>query len=59
VSVRVSVCTLSLIYGQIWTLKVPMDFLGQGGPSKTIYKVIGPEMKKKIIWDTFFKFTSY
>ena len=45
----------STIYGQIWTLKVPMESLGQGKPNKTIYKVIEPEMKKKnIIGDTFF-----
>ena len=23
-----------------------MEFLGQGGPNKTIHKVMGPEMKK-------------
>jgi hypothetical protein len=46
-------------FGQIWTLKVPMDFLGPGGGNKTICKVIGPEMKKKNIGDTFSDFTTY
>jgi hypothetical protein len=36
-----------------------MEFLGQGGPNKTICKVIGPEMKKNIIGDTFSDFTTY
>ena len=52
ISVRPSVCPHAIsshIYGQIWTLKVPMEFLGQGGPNKTICKVIGAEMKKKIL----------
>ena len=26
-----------------------MEFLGQGGPNKTLFKVMGPEMKKKIL----------
>ena len=33
-------------YGQISTLKVPMESLGPGGGYKTICRVIGPEMKK-------------
>ena len=40
-------------FGQIWTLKVPMDSLGPGGDNKTIYKVMGPEMKKKILGTPF------
>ena len=32
-----------------------MDLLGQGGPNKTIYKVIGPEIKKKMLFETPFK----
>ena len=48
-SICVSPCVCSHaisshIYDQIWTLKVPMDSLGQGGGFKTIYKVIGPEI---------------
>ena len=46
----------SHIYGQIWTLKVPMDFLGQGGGNKTICKVMGPKMKKKNYWRHLFWF---
>ena len=29
-----------------------MDFLGPGGDNKTIYKVLGPEMKKKKLLGT-------
>ena len=38
-----------------------MDSLGQGGPNKTICKVIGPEIKKKIyiIGDTLSNSTTY
>ena len=36
-----------------------MEFLGQGGPNKTIFKVMGPDMKKKIFGDTFFNSTTY
>ena len=37
-----------------------MDFLGPGGGGiKTICKVMGPEMKKNIIGDTFFNSTTY
>ena len=55
IAVRPSVCPNAIsshIYGQIWTLKVPMELLGQGGPNKTICKMIGPEMKKIYIEDT-------
>ena len=58
-----SVCPYAIsshIYGQIWTLKVPMDFLGPGGGNKTVCRAMGPEMKKKnIIGDTFLNFTTY
>ena len=57
ISVRPCVCPNAIsshIYGQIWTLKVPMEFLGQGGPNKTIFKVMGPETKKKYYWRHFF-----
>ena len=37
----------SLSFGPIWTLKVPMDFLGPGGGNKTICRVMGSKMKKK------------
>ena len=30
-----------------------MDSLGPGGDNKTIYKVMGPEMKKKILGTPF------
>ena len=43
-------------FGQIWTLKVPMDSLGPGGGNKTICKVMGPEMKKKYYWGHLFWF---
>ena len=63
ICVRPSVCPYaiySLSFGPIWTLKVPMDFLGLGGGNKTICKVMGPKMKKKIyIGDTFFNSTTY
>ena len=36
-----------------------MEFLGQSGPNKIICKVIGPEMKKIIIGDTFLNSTTY
>ena len=36
-----------------------MEFLGQGGPNKTIFKVMGPDMKKKFFGDTFFNSTTY
>ena len=37
-----------------------MESLGQGKPNKTIYKVIEPEMKKKILLETpFFISTTY
>jgi hypothetical protein len=36
-----------------------MEFLGQGGGFKTICRVKRPEMKKNIIGDTFFDFTTY
>ena len=49
----------SLSFGPIWTLKVPMDFLGLGGGNKTIFKVMGPQMKKNIIGHTFFYSTTY
>ena len=42
----------SLSFGLIWSLKVPMDFLGPGGGNKTIWKVMGPKMKKKILLET-------
>ena len=51
----VSVCPYAIYspsFGQIWTLKVPMDSLGPGGGNKTICKVMGPEMKKKILLET-------
>ena len=54
-SVRPCVCPYaiySLSFGPIWTLKVPMDFLGPGGGNKTICKVMGPKMKKKILLET-------
>ena len=44
ICVRPSVCLHAIsshIYGQIWTLKVPMESLGQAGGNKTICKVIG------------------
>ena len=50
-----SVCPYAIsshIYGQIWTLKVPMDFLGPGGGNKTVCRAMGPEMKKKILLET-------
>ena len=63
ISVRPCVCSHAIsshICGQIWTLKVPMDSLGQGGPNKTICKVIGPEIKKiYIIGDTLSNSTTY
>jgi hypothetical protein len=55
ISVCPSVCPYAIYspsFGQIWTLKVPMDFLGPGGGNKTICKVMGPEMKKKILLET-------
>jgi hypothetical protein len=36
-----------------------MDFLGPGGGNKTVCRVMGPEMKKNIIGDTFLNFTTY
>ena len=57
-----SVCTHAIsshICGQIWILKVPMDSLGQGGPNKTICKVMGSKMKKKYYWRHPFYFTTY
>ena len=37
-----------------------MDLLGPGGGNKTICKVMGPKMKKKIyVGDTFFNSTTY
>ena len=44
-----SVCSHAIsshICGQNWTLKVPMEFLGQGGGFKTSCRVIGPEVEK-------------
>ena len=59
----VSVCPNAIsshIYGQISNLKVPMEFLSQGGPNKTICKVIRPEIKKKYIIEApFFNSTTY
>ena len=58
-----SVCPNAIsshIYGQISNLKVPMEFLSQGGPNKTICKVIRPEIKKKYIIEApFFNSTTY
>ena len=36
-----------------------MDFLGLGGGNKTVCRVMGPEMKKKILETPFFDFTAY
>ena len=36
-----------------------MAFLGPGGGNKTVCRVMGPEMKKKNIGDTFLNFTTY
>jgi len=36
-----------------------MDSLGPGGGNKTVCKVVGPEMKKKIFGDTLFNSTTY
>ena len=33
-------------------LRTDLDSLGQGGPNKTICKVMGPEKKKKILLET-------
>ena len=62
ISVRPSVCPHAIsshIYGQIWTLKVPMEFFGQGGPNKTICKVIRLEIKKILLATPFFNSTTY
>ena len=50
----------SLSFGPIWTLKVPMDFLGPGGGYKTVCRVMGPELKIFFIFKIpFFNSTTY